>query len=280
MDNNVTTRDGLKEKIREKYASAARAITPNSEQVKSSCCCNDDASDQITSDLYDSSQLKGLPKEAIEASLGCGNPTALANLKSGEDVLDLGSGGGIDALLAAGRVGPDGRVYGVDMTDEMMELARRNQDATGIDNVEFIKGDIENIPLPDASVDVIISNCVINLAESKDKVLKEAYRVLRPGGRLSVSDIVFQGDTSLIPSEVRRSAEAWAGCVAGALGDLEWQERLADAGFTAISVEASPISKAIPLKDTTAELPEGVRLASAFISALRPDGRPAEPLDA
>jgi arsenite methyltransferase len=233
----------LKETVRRKYGEAANRVAQGS---TGSCCgsgcgCGDEgadltAVDPVTRDLYDSVTASSLPELAVLASLGCGNPTALAELEEGEVVLDLGSGGGIDVLLSGRRVGSSGRAYGVDMTDEMLALARRNAAEAGAENVEFLKGDIESIPLPDASVDVIISNCVINLAADKGKVLREAYRVLRPGGRFAVSDIVVRGE---LPEEIRRSMELWVGCVAGALEEQEYQELLSAAGFVDSSVEAT-----------------------------------------
>lgn len=230
----------LKEIVREKYGeAAARAAGGAASCCGPSSCCSE--KDPITRDLYDPSQIAFLPQEAVLASLGCGNPTALAELKPGEVVLDLGSGGGIDVLLSARRVGPQGKAYGLDMTDEMLELARENQRRAGIENAEFLKGDIENIPLPDNCVDVILSNCVINLAADKDRVLREAFRVLRPGGRLAVSDIVVRGD---IPAEIRRSVELWIGCVAGALEESEYRAKLAAAGFEAIGIEPTRVYRA------------------------------------
>src|SRR5437773_1706753 len=213
-----TTQD-VREVVKEKYGQAALRVTSGG-----SSCCGADAAcgtnvDPITSDLYDEAQKSGLPQEAVLASLGCGNPTALAALKAGETVLDLGSGGGIDVLLSARRVGQTGKVYGLDMTDDMLALARENQRKAGVENVEFLKGEIESIPLPDNSVDVIISNCVINLSADKDAVLREAYRVLKPHGRLAVSDVVIRGE---MPPDVQRSLELWVGCVAGALRDAEY----------------------------------------------------------
>ena len=209
----------LKEVIQEKYGAAAtRAATG---QPKAGCCgtsCG--CGDPITSDLYDASETAGLPDAAVEASLGCGNPTALIELQAGQTVLDLGSGGGIDVLLSARRVGPTGKVYGLDMTDEMLALARENQRRAGATNVEFLKGDIEHIPLPDDSVDVIISNCVINLSSDKPRVLREAFRVLKPGGRFAVSDVVVRGS---VPDGIRRNMELWIGCVAGALEEDEYR---------------------------------------------------------
>jgi arsenite methyltransferase len=224
----------LQDAIKEKYGQAAvRARSGPSSccgpaQVGASCC------DPVTVNLYAGDETTGLPTEAVNASLGCGNPTALADLKPGEVVLDLGSGGGIDVLLSAKRVGPTGKAYGLDMTDEMLALARDNQRKAGVTNVEFLKGEIEAIPLPDDSVDVIISNCVINLSADKDKVLQEAYRVLKPGGRFAVSDIVVRGE---VPAFIRRSIEAWIGCLAGALQETEYRDKLARAGFTDIAVE-------------------------------------------
>src|SRR5205814_5754113 len=222
----------------EKYGQAALRVKSGG----SSCCGATAASslscDPITSHLYDANQTGQIPEEAVLASLGCGNPTALAQLNPGEVVLDLGSGGGIDVLLSAKRVGPTGHAYGLDMTDEMLALARENQRKSGVANVEFLKGEIENIPLPDASVDVVISNCVINLSADKRRVLGEAFRVLRPGGRFAVSDVVVRGE---IPAAVRRSMELWVGCVAGALEEQEYRRLLADAGFVDVGVEPTRI---------------------------------------
>jgi SAM-dependent methyltransferase len=226
----------IKEIVQQKYGQAAVRA---SEGKSNGCCgasasCGPESWDPITADLYDEQQKAGVPAEAILASLGCGNPTALANLNPGETVLDLGSGGGIDVLLSAKRLGPAGKAYGLDMTDEMLALARENQRRAGVDNVEFLKGEIESIPLPDNSVDVIISNCVINLSADKDRVLREAFRVLKPGGRFAVSDVVVRGD---VPPEVRRSMELWVGCIAGALKDSDYIAKLAKAGFDAIDIE-------------------------------------------
>jgi 2-polyprenyl-3-methyl-5-hydroxy-6-metoxy-1,4-benzoquinol methylase len=231
--------DELKEVVRQKYGEAAKRAAASQ---KSSCCgaspCCGEAVDPITVDLYDEAQRGEVPETAVLASLGCGNPTALAELHAGEVVLDLGSGGGIDVLLSARRVGPTGKAYGLDMTDEMLALARRNQAEAGATNVEFLKGEIEAIPLPDASVDVIISNCVINLSVDKDRVLAEAFRVLKPGGRFAVSDVVVRGE---VPPEVRRSVELWAGCVAGALEESEYIAKLEQAGFAGIGIEPTRI---------------------------------------
>jgi len=231
-------RETIKEAVKEKYGQAAREASTG----KASCCgagpARQNACDPITSNLYNIGQTSELPEEAVLASLGCGNPTALAELNSGETVLDLGSGGGIDVLLSAKRVGPVGKVYGLDMTDEMLNLARENQRKAGAENVEFLKGEIESIPLPDNSVDVIISNCVINLSADKDRVLHEAFRVLKPGGRLAVSDVVVRGE---VPDEIRRSIELWAGCVAGALEESEYRAKLAAAGFEGIDIEPTRV---------------------------------------
>jgi ubiquinone/menaquinone biosynthesis C-methylase UbiE len=221
----------LKSLIREKYGEAARRAH---QSTSTGCCGGTCGADAITSNLYDSSERQDLPAEAINASLGCGNPTALAELRPGDTVLDLGSGGGIDVLLSARRVGPQGKVYGLDMTDDMLALARENQLKAGVTNVEFLKGEIEEMPLPDRSVDVIISNCVINLSVDKDRVLDEAFRVLRPGGRFAVSDVIVRG---VVSPEVRKNAELWIGCVAGALSDAEYRDKLARAGFEDIEIE-------------------------------------------
>jgi arsenite methyltransferase len=227
----------IKDIVKEKYGEAAMRVTNG----QANGCCGAsalDGCDPITSDLYDAAQAGELPEKAILASLGCGNPTALAELKPGETVLDLGSGGGIDVLLSAKRVGPTGKAYGLDMTDEMLALAEENKRKSGLTNVEFLKGEIENIPLPDNSVDVIISNCVINLSGDKDRVLKEAFRVLKPGGRFAVSDVVVRGD---VPAAVRKSMELWVGCIAGALADHEYVEKLAKAGFGDIDIEVTRV---------------------------------------
>jgi arsenite methyltransferase len=228
----------VKEVVREKYGQAAQRVASG---AGISCCRADtleECCDPITSNLYDAAQEGELPDTAIKASLGCGNPTALAELKAGETVLDLGSGGGIDVLLSARRVGPTGKAYGLDMTDEMLALAQENKRKSGLTNVEFLKGEIENIPLPDNSVDVIISNCVINLSGDKDTVLKEAFRVLKPGGRFAVSDVVVRGS---VPAEIKKNMELWVGCVAGALSDYEYVAKLAKAGFDNIDIEATRV---------------------------------------
>src|SRR5215468_4358173 len=224
--------DNLQEAVKQKYGNAAKQVAAGGTVAcggggEFSCC------DPITKDLYDASQTSALPKEAVAASLGCGNPTMLAKLQPGETVLDLGSGGGIDVLLSAKRVGPSGKAYGLDMTDEMLALACENQKRAGVENVEFLKGTIENIPLPENSVDVIISNCVINLSCDKDRVLREAFRVLRPGGRFAISDVVVRGE---VPADIRKSVELWVGCFAGALEETDYVKRLAECGFDAIGI--------------------------------------------
>lgn len=266
----------ITEIVKEKYGQAALRVT----QGGSSCCgaasaCGTDI-DPITSNLYDEAQKKGLPEEAVLASLGCGNPTALAALQPGEVVLDLGSGGGIDVLLSAKRVGPTGKAFGLDMTDEMLNLARENQKKSGIENVEFLKGEIEKIPLPDNSVDVIISNCVINLSADKDKVLREAFRVLKPGGRFAVSDVVTRGE---VPAEVREHMLLWVGCIAGALQDSEYAAKLAGAGFEAVDIEPTRVYDIEDARaflsgqgldvDALAPQVEG-KFMSAFVRATKP----------
>jgi arsenite methyltransferase len=232
--------DSIKELVQQKYSEAALQARSG---AKAGCGCGTSCGpDPITSNLYDESQAAGVPAEALLASLGCGNPTALAELKAGEVVLDLGSGGGIDVLLSARRVGPTGKAYGLDMTDEVLALARENQARSGLTNVEFLKGEIENVPLPDNSVDVIISNCVINLSADKDRVIAEAFRVLKPGGRFAVSDVVVRGDN--IPDAVRRRMELWVGCVAGALEERAYREKLTHAGFENVDVEPTRIYRA------------------------------------
>ena len=250
MEDNTS----IKEQVRERYAEEARRVRQNSDKAsccggapavsksKPSCCgSNASAGDPITSNLYLDDEKAGLPADAVAASLGCGNPTALAELKPGETVLDLGSGGGIDVLLSARRVGPLGKAYGLDMTDEMLALARDNQRKAGVENVEFLKGEIENIPLPDNTVDVIISNCVINLSGDKDRVLREALRVLKPAGRLAVSDVVARAE---VPAQVRRHVELWSGCIAGALEESDYRAKLTAAGFEAVDVEPTRIYSA------------------------------------
>jgi SAM-dependent methyltransferase len=233
------TGEELKRKVREKYGQAAIRAQSNAKDV---CCCGSERSDSeidpITSNLYDTSQEGEVPDTAIKVSLGCGNPTSLAELHPGETVLDLGSGGGIDVLLSARRVGPNGKAYGLDMTDEMLTLAEENKRKSGLTNVEFLKGEIEDIPLPDNSVDVIISNCVINLSGDKDRVLKEALRVLKPGGRFAVSDVVVRGQ---VPPEIKKNLELWVGCVAGALSDYEYVAKLSRAGFANVDIEPTRV---------------------------------------
>src|SRR5213083_707348 len=242
MDSNI------KETVKEKYAEAALRVLDGG-----SSCCGASSScgtaDPITSALYDEKQAAQIPEEALKASLGCGNPTALAELSPGEVVLDLGSGGGIDVLLSAKRVGPTGKAYGLDMTDEMLALANENKRKAGAENVEFLRGEIEHIPLPDNSVDVIISNCVINLSADKDSVLREAFRVLKPGGRFAVSDVVIRGE---VPAEIRDRVLLWVGCIAGALEEASYRSKLTAAGFENVSVEATRIYKAEDARDLLA----------------------------
>ena len=269
----------LKDVVKEKYGQAALRVTSGA----SGCCgaapADRHCADPITSNLYHADQTGVLPETAVLASLGCGNPTALAELKPGETVLDLGSGGGIDVLLSARRVGPAGKAYGLDMTDEMLALANENKRKAGAENVEFLKGEIENIPLPDNSVDVIISNCVINLSGNKDRVLSEAFRVLKPGGRLAVSDVVTRGE--ILP-EIRQSILLWVGCVAGALREDEYQAKLAVAGFEHIHIEPTRIYRAEDARsflkdqglDAEAIAPQiDGKFMSGFIRAQKPIAR-------
>jgi SAM-dependent methyltransferase len=269
----------LKEEIRERYAERAREV---SEQGKAASCCASgccgptqvEANDPTARGLYEIDETSELPREAVLASLGCGNPTALAELHAGEVVLDLGSGSGIDVLLSAKRVGPTGKAYGLDITDDMLALARENQRKAGVENVEFLKGEIEDVPLPDASVDVVISNCVINLSLDKDKVLAEAYRVLRPGGRFAVSDMVYQGDLDAVPEEIKRSVEMWGGFIAGALEENDYIARLERAGF--VDAEVVPTTDYREKYGPDIEracgvsLPDDVTLVGAFVRATKP----------
>jgi len=238
----------IKEIVKEKYGQAALRGTSGS------CCGAADASgatcDPITSNLYDAAQMQQVPGEALQASLGCGNPTALAKLNPGEIVLDLGSGGGIDVLLSAGRVGPTGKAYGLDMTDEMLALANENKRKAGAENVEFLRGEIENIPLPDNSVDVIISNCVINLSADKDRVLREAFRVLKPGGRFAVSDVVTRGE---VDAQIRQNMLLWVGCVAGALEENEYRDKLVAAGFEQVEIEPTRVYRLADAREFLSE---------------------------
>lgn len=260
--NGTTGRQDVHDAVREKYAAAALRAGSGGGCCDGDCCGE---ADPVTSDLYAPGETQGLPATAVSASLGCGNPTALVDLSHGETVLDLGSGGGLDVLLSSQRVGPSGRAYGLDMTDEMLELARSNAREAGAGNVEFLKGRIEEIPLPDASVDVVISNCVINLAPDKDAVLREAYRVLRPGGRFAVSDVVVLGE---LAEGIRRDMEAWAGCVAGALEEGEYAEKLVAAGFGDVEVQVTRTYSAEEALGTVGD--SGGRLASAFIRGRKP----------
>ena len=264
----------IKEAVREKYGQAAKAVSTGE---KTSCCSRKTSCDPITSDLYEENQTGTIPEEALLASLGCGNPVLLAQLNEGETVLDLGSGGGIDVFLSAKRVGPTGKVYGLDMTDEMLALANQNKTKAGVQNVEFLKGEIESIPLPDNSVDVIISNCVINLSADKGRVLREAFRVLKPGGRFAISDVVRRnGD---IPEEIARNVELWIGCVAGALAVNEYESLLAEAGFSDIGIEPTRIYRLEDAKSFLADagidaesLPAEIDGAfmSGFVRATKP----------
>jgi arsenite methyltransferase len=269
----------IKEVVKEKYGQAALRVTSGG-----SSCCGATAGtgcDPITSNLYDAQQEGQIPAQALLASLGCGNPTALAELKPGEVVLDLGSGGGIDVLLSAKRVGPTGKAYGLDMTDEMLTLANENKRKAGVDNVDFLKGEIEHIPLPDNSVDIIISNCVINLSADKDRVLREAFRVLKPGGRFAVSDVVTRGE--ILP-EIRQNVLLWVGCVAGALEENEYRSKLASAGFEQIDLEPTRIYRVEDAReflsgenidvDAIAPQVDG-KIMSAFVRAVKPQRQQA-----
>jgi SAM-dependent methyltransferase len=266
----------LKTHIRDHYAERAVAAS-QAKPCSCGCSCGPAAVeplDDIARGLYGVDETSELPAEAVLASLGCGNPTALADLQPGDVVLDLGSGGGIDVLLSARRVGPTGKAYGIDMTDEMLALARDNQRKAGVDNVEFLKGELEAIPLPDATVDVIISNCVVNLSTDKDRALAEAYRVLKPGGRLAISDIVFQGDMGQVPRTLLEDTDAWSACISGALEERDFLARLGRAGFADASIEVTNVY------DGSAEnnmcgappLPDGVQIASGFVHAVKPSG--------
>lgn len=268
----------VRQAVQAKYGEAARRVAAGQQSVccGASACCGTEI-DPITKDLYHESQKSLLPDGAVKASLGCGNPTALAELKPGETVLDLGSGGGIDVLLSARRVGPTGKAYGLDMTDDMLALARENQKKAGVENVEFLKGEIENIPLPDCSVDVIISNCVINLSADKDRVLHEAFRVLKPGGRFAVSDVVVRGD---VPDDIRKNMLLWVGCIAGALRDDDYTAKLTNAGFESINIEPTRVYNIEDARtflgtegvnvDAIAKQVDG-KFISAFVRAKKPD---------
>jgi ubiquinone/menaquinone biosynthesis C-methylase UbiE len=273
--NAMNEATDVKEVVREKYGAAARRV----KEGRGNGCCGASAQtsccDPITSNLYEANQAGDVPEAALQASLGCGNPTALAELEAGETVLDLGSGGGIDVLLSARRVGPTGKAYGLDMTDDMLALAEENKRKSGLANVEFLKGEIENIPLPEDSVDVIISNCVINLSGDKDRVLREALRVLKPGGRFAVSDGGVRGE---VPAAIRCSVELWVGCVAGALSDAEYRQKLAAAGFTDIDIEYTRVYRSEDARaflaaegfdDATAREVDG-KFAAAFVRARKP----------
>ncbi|MBI5256784.1 MAG: arsenite methyltransferase [Burkholderiales bacterium] len=272
----------LKDIVKQKYGQAAERVRSGS----AGACCGgaSGCADPITSNLYDAAQAGAVPEAAMLASLGCGNPTALAELRPGEQVLDLGSGGGIDVLLSARRVGPTGRAFGLDMTDQMLALAEENKRRSGLENVHFLKGEIEHIPLPDNSVDVIISNCVINLAADKDRVLREAFRVLKPGGRLAVSDVVVRGE---VPAEIRRNMNLWIGCIAGALSDQDYLAKLAGAGFEQGSIEITRVYTVADAQDFLAGQGEDMlrlaqaadgKFASGFVRAVKPaEARPQAP---
>ena len=280
----MNTPTDVKEIVRSKYGEAATRVA----QGQANGCCGAEAAsnccgaDPITSDLYDALQSSEVPEQALLASLGCGNPTALAQLQPGETVLDLGSGGGIDVLLSAKRVGPTGRAFGLDMTDQMLALAEENKRKSGVANVHFLKGEIENIPLPDNAIDVIISNCVINLSGDKDRVLAEAFRVLKPGGRFAVSDVVVRGE---VPAEIRKSMELWVGCIAGALSEQDYLAKLARAGFTDAAIEVTRVydaedareflaGQAIDVDALAAEV-QG-KFVSGFIRAVKPGAKTAD----
>jgi arsenite methyltransferase len=276
---NTTDPDAIRDAVRTRYAAAARAVTTQTQttqagcrgtsQAAAACCGSASTTDIITGDLYSIDEVSQLPSAAVLASLGCGNPTALAELTEGEVVLDLGSGGGIDVLLSARRVGSAGFAYGLDMTDEMLELAERNAAERGVHNVKFLKGEIEHIPLPDASVDVVISNCVINLSADKAQVLREAARVLKPGGRFAVSDVVVQGS---LPAAVRASMDAWAGCLGGALEETEYRDLLGKAGFEQVDVEVTRVYGAeLSCGDDASQ--RALMQASAFKALEDADGR-------
>lgn len=278
METDLSNSVDVKDAVRKKYGEAALRVVS---EGKTGCCGSSAPLghvDPVTRDLYTGAEESQVPEEALRASLGCGNPTALADLKPGETVLDLGSGGGIDVLLSARRVGPAGKAYGLDMTDEMLALANTNKAKAGVENVEFLRGEIENIPLPDNSVDVIISNCVINLSADKGRVLSEAFRVLKPGGRFAISDIVVRGE---VPEQVRQSLALWVGCIAGALEQDEYRSKLAEAGFADISLEATREYRAAEARemleaagidvDALGAAADG-KIYSAFIRAIKPRG--------
>jgi arsenite methyltransferase len=278
MPSNMSENKPVKDAVRERYAQAALQVLGG---AAASCCspgssCGAGGTDPITSALYGETETAVLPEAAVAASLGCGNPTAMAELRPGEIVLDLGSGGGIDVLLSARRVAPGGKAYGLDMTDEMLALARENQRKAGVENAEFLKGEIENIPLPDAAVDVVISNCVINLSADKDRVFREIFRVLKPGGRLAVADVVVRGE---VPQEIRRSIELWAGCIAGALEESDYRRKLEAAGFADVSIEPYRVYNIEDARQFLAEAgidaeaaaaAAGGKFMSAYIRARKP----------
>jgi SAM-dependent methyltransferase len=272
MTTEMTETDAIREAVRRRYAAAAREV----ETGEAGCSCG--CADPITGGLYGASETSAVPATAVQASLGCGNPVALAELAPGEVVLDLGSGGGLDVLLSARRVGPQGKAYGLDMTDEMLALARRHQAEAGVTNAEFLKGQLESVPLPDASVDVVLSNCVVNLSTDKDRVFSEAYRVLKPGGRLAIADIVVEGE---VPAALRRAVELWSGCLAGALEVEECRSKLGAAGFEEVDIEITRVYGPEALGEAGQKLiaalgidPAKVpgRFASAFVRGRKPGG--------
>jgi arsenite methyltransferase len=276
--------EDLKQRVRERYAGAARDVQEGGDGTccgGGAACCGSPVSGEhtaldvdMTCGSYSEAERGEVPLLAADASLGCGNPVALATLSPGEDALDLGSGGGIDVLLSAKRVGPGGKAYGLDMTDEMLELARRNQAEAGVENAEFLRGEIEAVPLPDAHVDVVISNCVINLSTEKARVISEAYRVLKPGGRFAVSDVVFLGEKTKLPPGVARSVELWSGCISGALEKSEYEALLWQAGFEEVAVEVThtyPPEQIAALTAEDAEALRAVPVASAFIRGRKPE---------
>jgi ubiquinone/menaquinone biosynthesis C-methylase UbiE len=276
MEHTKAANADIKEMVREKYGQAARRAGAGGNSCCGAAPASGDTSDPITSNMYDSAQIEQVPEKALQASLGCGNPTALAKLNAGEVVLDLGSGGGIDVLLSARRVGPTGKAYGLDMTNEMLALANENKRKAGAENVEFLRGEIEHIPLPDNSVDVIISNCVINLSADKDSVLREAFRVLKPCGRFAVSDVVTRGEIS---SQIRQSMLLWVGCVAGALEEGEYRDKLSSAGFAGIEVQPTRVYRVEDAREFLSEKGLDVdalapdvdgKFLSAFVRAVKP----------
>jgi ubiquinone/menaquinone biosynthesis C-methylase UbiE len=278
----MTTDAQIKEEVRKRYTRAAQRAQETAKESAGGSCCGDDSGNAISSRLYNTDEIQELPQEAVIASLGCGNPVAVADLKKGETVLDLGSGGGIDVLLSARRVGPTGRAWGLDMTDEMLDLARENAKKAGVTNAVFVKGEMENMPLPNNEADVIISNCVVNLSPDKDAVLRESFRVLKPGGRLAISDIVSRGT---IPAAVQKSLEAWAGCIAGALSETDYKAKLSAAGFEGIEIEpfreytvadAESGGLGSVVKGLGKDATDGLGIFSAVVRATKPANAPTK----